>query len=258
LARRDWDAIVVGLGGIGSGALYWLARELRGNVLGLEQFGLGHERGASQDWSRIIRYSYHRPHYVRLARRAYEAWRVVEEESGESLVRRVGGLDLFPEGGAIPLEDYTSSLDVEGIPYELLAPPEMAYRWPAFRLDHGVRGLFQQDGGLVRAAEANAAHVGLAREHGGQIREGLEVEGLRSAGGEIDVRVGGARYRCGKLVIAAGAWSNELLGHLGVELPLTVTQEQVVYFEPADPEPLREARFPSWIWMDDPSFYRLT
>ena len=106
-ARRDWDAIVVGLGGIGCGALYWLARELRGDVLGIEQYELGHDRGASQDWSRIIRYSYHRPHYVRFARSAYEAWRVVEEESRETLVVPVGGLDLFPEGGAIPLDDYT-------------------------------------------------------------------------------------------------------------------------------------------------------
>lgn len=255
LPRRDWDAIVLGLGGIGSGALYWLARELRGDVLGLEQFELGHERGASQDWSRIIRYSYHRPHYVRLARRAYDAWRVVEEESGETLVTRVGGLDLFPAGGAIPLGDYTSSLDAEAIPYELLEAPEIVSRWPAFRLDHGVRGLFQQDGGLVRAAQANAAHVSLAREHGGQLRERCAVEGLRSAGGEIDVRAGGARYRCSKLVIAAGAWSNELLSHVGVELPLTVTQEQVVYWQPEDVELLREGRFPIWIWMDDPSFY---
>jgi sarcosine oxidase len=255
LPRRDWDTIVVGLGGIGSGALYWLARELRGDVLGLEQFDLGHDRGASQDWSRIIRYSYHRPHYVRLARQAYETWRVVEEESGESLVATVGGLDLFPEGCAIPLEDYTSSLDAEGVPYELIGAREIAHRWPAFRLEPGVRGLFQAEGGLVRAALANAAHARLAREYGAEIRERHEVEALRSARGEIDVLAGGKRYRCGKLVIAGGAWSNELLSHLGVELPLTVTQEQVVYWQPVDPEPLREGRFPIWIWMDDPSFY---
>ena len=34
--RRDWDAIVVGLGAIGSGAAYWLARERGDRVLGLE------------------------------------------------------------------------------------------------------------------------------------------------------------------------------------------------------------------------------
>ena len=58
--RRDWRVIVVGLGGIGSGAAYWLARRFGPDVLGLEQFELGHANGASQDHSRIIRYSYHR------------------------------------------------------------------------------------------------------------------------------------------------------------------------------------------------------
>ena len=70
--RNEWDAIVVGLGAIGSGAAYWLSRRLGDRVLGLEQFELGHANGAGQDHSRIIRLSYHRPDYVRLARRAYE------------------------------------------------------------------------------------------------------------------------------------------------------------------------------------------
>ena len=49
---------VVGLGGLGSAAAYWLAR--RGaDVTGFEQFELGHVRGASHDHSRIIRRTYH-------------------------------------------------------------------------------------------------------------------------------------------------------------------------------------------------------
>ena len=93
---RDWDAIVVGLGGIGSGAAYWLSRRLGDRVLGLEQFELGHSLGAGQDHSRIIRLSYHRPDYVRLARRAYATWAEVEAESGTQVVFRTGGLDVGP------------------------------------------------------------------------------------------------------------------------------------------------------------------
>ena len=52
---KHYEAIVVGCGGLGSAALYWLSRELGGSVLGIEQFKLGHGRGASQDHSRIIR-----------------------------------------------------------------------------------------------------------------------------------------------------------------------------------------------------------
>jgi sarcosine oxidase len=191
--RRDWDVIVLGLGGIGSGALYWLSRDLRGDVLGIEQFEPGHDRGGSQDHHRIIRYSYHRPCYVKLARGAYQAWRAVEEESGETLVAPVGGLDLFPAGGVIPLDDYTSSLDIEGIPFELLDAARVRERWPAFRVDDGTVGLYQRDGGYVRAAAGNAAHVALASEHGARLATGAPVEALEARGGEVTVAAGGVR-----------------------------------------------------------------
>ena len=58
--RRDVDVVVVGLGGLGSATAWQLAR--RGaRVVGLEQFELGHDRGASHDTSRILRHSYHTP-----------------------------------------------------------------------------------------------------------------------------------------------------------------------------------------------------
>lgn len=53
-----YDAIVVGLGGAGSAALYHLAAKGL-NVLGLEQFTLAHELGSSHGQTRIIRGAYH-------------------------------------------------------------------------------------------------------------------------------------------------------------------------------------------------------
>jgi sarcosine oxidase len=49
-----------------------------------------------------------------------------------------------------------------------------------------------------------------------------------------------------------------VLAMLGTRrLPLTITKEQVVYFDVARPQDLAPERFPVWIWMDDPSFYGL-
>ena len=112
---EEFDAIVVGLGALGSAAACRLAA--RSSVLGLEQFELGHDRGASQDHSRITRLSYHTPGYVRLAKRAYEAWAELERDTGEPLIVRTGGLDLWPAGAAIPMPDYTSSLSAEQVPF---------------------------------------------------------------------------------------------------------------------------------------------
>lgn len=46
--KTNYEYIVLGCGGIGSGAAYWLARRAGSEVLGLEQFTLGHDHGGSQ------------------------------------------------------------------------------------------------------------------------------------------------------------------------------------------------------------------
>ena len=246
---------MLGLGGIGSGAFYWLARRLGDQVLGIEQFALGHENGGSQDHSRIIRYSYHEPIYVRLAERAYRNWAAVEADVGVPLVHRCGGLDLFPENCAIGSGDYTDSLATCSIPFEWLGASEIRRRWPAFEIPDTVCGLFQVDGGLVAAAEANAAHRKVARAAGARIVENAEVTSVRAEAGEVEVAAGERVYRARRLVVTAGAWSAGLLAQLGVGLPLTVTREQVAYFAAPDLEPFRPDRFPVWIWMDEPCFY---
>jgi sarcosine oxidase len=55
--------------------------------------------------------------------------------------------------------------------------------------------------------------------------------------------------------VAADAWTNQLLEPLGVTLPLSVTLEQVTWFAPKDPAAFEPARFPIWIWLDQPGFY---
>ena len=92
--KRDFEYVIVGCGGVGSAAAYWLTREDGGDVLALEQYHLGHERGGSEDHSRIIRLSYHAPVYTALTPHTYTAWAEVEEESGTRLVIKAGGLDL--------------------------------------------------------------------------------------------------------------------------------------------------------------------
>ena len=254
--RREYAVAVVGLGGIGSGAAYWLSRRLGSDVLGLEQFELGHSNGASQDHSRIIRLSYHRPDYVRLARRAYATWADVEAEAGVRIVTRTGGLDLWPPGARIPMSDYAQSLTAESVPFELLDTAETIRRWPQWRLPDDTTTIFQADGGLADPNRANAAHQRLARAHGATLLERTAVTGLRDVDGAIDIDTEAAgTFRAGRVVLAADAWTNELLASFGRRLPLTITREQVTYYACPDPALFAPERFPVWIWMDEPSFY---
>ena len=65
-----YDAIVVGVGGMGSATVYHLARS-GCNVLGLERFGIAHAFGSSHGSTRIIRLAYSEgSEYVPLLRAA--------------------------------------------------------------------------------------------------------------------------------------------------------------------------------------------
>ena len=209
-ARRD--VVVVGLGALGSAAAWALARA-GARVLGLEQFELGHARGASHDHARIIRRSYHTP------------------------------------------GPYRASLEAGGVPYQWLDAAEVMRRWPAFRLDPGVRDLWQPDAGMVPAAHGTRLLQRLAAGHGATLVDRTPVTGVRDLGGAVEVQAAGATWRAGRLLLCADAWTGDLLAQLDAELPLVVTQEQFSYFRPADPAPFAVGRFPVWIWMDDPSFY---
>jgi sarcosine oxidase len=253
--RKEFDVAVVGLGGIGSGAAYWAAKRAGAQVLGLERFELGHGNGASQDHSRIIRLSYHRADYVRFAEDAYAAWAVVEEESGQQLVYVTGGLDLYPAGATRSSEDHRAALEEAGVGYEWLDSAETMRRYPQWRLSDDVRVLYQARSGIAAAAKANATHRRLAESLGATLIPNARVTQVRETGGMYELDTEAGTYRAERLIVAADAWTNELLEQLWRRVDLTVTQEQVTYYDAADPDAFAPERFPVWIWMGEPSFY---
>ncbi len=252
----SYDVVIVGLGGIGSAAACWAASRPGIRVLGLEQFTFDHPHGASDDVSRIIRLSYHRPDYVRLARRAYETWAEVEDLAGARIVTKTGGLDFFPPGAAIEAVDYISAMSVEDVPFDSLDTGEVGRRWPQWTLPDDTQILYQADSGIADPSAGNAAHRHLALAAGATLRELSRVTAIHDADGELVVETAaGGRVTAGSVILAADAWTNELLASFAIELPLTITQEQVAWFNSADLASFSPERFPIWIWMDDPSFY---
>jgi sarcosine oxidase len=254
--KRDFDAIVLGLGGIGSAALYWLARRAGGEVLGLEQFSLGHSLGASQDHSRIIRLSYDDPAYTALTPHTFIHWREVEAESGVQLVHRTGSL-VFGSGdhpqGEIGL--YAAAMHTAGIPFERLTPGEAMRRFPQFRLQESDQALYSAHDGFVDPGKANAVHINLARARGATILEDTPVQRLRPLEDGVALETAQGTFSARRLVIAASAWTNKVLDGVGRKLPLTVTEEQVTYFSTPHLRQFAPERFPVWIWHGEDCFY---
>lgn len=248
------DLAVVGLGALGSSTAWHAAsRGLR--VVGIEAFGPGHDRGASHDTSRIIRHSYHTPAYVALTFGAFNDWARLEDETGERFVTVTGGLDLYPPDAAISVHDYTTSMDAHDVAYDVLDAEAVSQRWPAFALPDGTTAIHQARTGIVPAAVGTAAMARRAGELGAALHYDTHVEAIVPGADGVDLFTADGVVSAGRVVVTADAWTAGLLAPLGLDLPLTVTEEQVTYFAPAQPGQFRSDAFPVWIWMDEPSYY---
>lgn len=239
------DLIVLGAGAVGSAAAYHAARRnLR--VIVLEQFEIDHQRGSSYGASRIIRYAYDYPAYVELARAAYPAWAELEREAGETLVYPTGGVDLGRRGEP-SFEATLSTLQATNIPFELLDHSEAQRRFPQFRLDEDMLLLYQAEAAILPASRCVRAHVRLATEYGAVIHTGEPVLSVNLRDHGVTVRTGQQTYSAAALVMAAGAWANDLLTPLGFPLPLQPVQCQENYFAPAHPADFEIGAMPVFI-----------
>jgi sarcosine oxidase len=198
-----YDVVVVGVGAMGSAALYHLAR--RGTrALGLERFDVPHEHGSSHGFTRIIRLAYfEHPDYVPLVRRAYELWRELEEEAGEPLLHVTG----IVEGGERILEGALRSCAEHGLPHELLDGRELGRRFPAYRLPPQMTVVYQPDGGFLRAERCVVAHVSGALARGALVRARERVLEWRETGAGFLVHTDRGEVATDRLVLTAGAWS---------------------------------------------------
>lgn len=255
--RTDYNHIVLGCGGIGAGALFWLARRAGGDVLGLEQFKLFHHNGSSQDRSRIIRLIYHKRDYARLMPHAYAAWETVEAESGVRIVTQTGGVMVVFAGTEHEqkIDVYAESLAETGATYEWMDRAELRRRFPQFTPEAEVRAFYQEKSGLVDPQHGNGAHIALARGHGATILDECPVQSIAPTADGVEVRTAQGTFACQKLIVTAGAWSGELLKSVGLELPLRVSQEQVTYFSTPHLKEFSAGRFPIWQWKDASSYY---
>ncbi|HEY9868692.1 MAG TPA: N-methyl-L-tryptophan oxidase [Candidatus Obscuribacterales bacterium] len=239
---NEFDVIVVGAGAMGSAAAYHLACDGR-SVLLVEQFEIGHNRGASHGHSRIIRLSYDHPTYVRLSKLSYALWAELEADAGEKVITTTGGLDLSKPGHPA-FEACISSMNEVGIDYELLDAAEIRRRYPQFRIEPGTVGAFQKDAGILNPSQCVPLMVRMAEKHGATILDRTGVTGFHFDEDSIEVACGDRKYRSAKLVITPGPWAEPLLSKIGLAVPVRVTEERYVFFRPPDPELFSIGRFP--------------
>ncbi len=243
-AGLDADVAVVGLGSMGSQALWQLAR--RGvRAIGFEQFEPGHDRGAGHGETRIIRSCYAEgPQYVPLLQAAFPIWRQLEEESGRELLNENGALFLGrPDAGFV--KEARATADAYDLPYEMLDAGAVERRYPPHHVEPGEIGFLDRRAGYLRPELAVTAAIARAVQLGAELVTGSRVESVEERGDAAEVRTAGRTYRAGQAIVAVGAWVDRLLPAL--HLPVWVERQVMTWYPARRPEEFVPERFPIFI-----------
>ena len=247
------DVVIVGLGAMGSAALYQTTRR-GGTAIGIDQFEPPHDRGSSHGESRITRQAIGEGDaYVPLALRSHEIWRELEAHTGQSLLTACGGLILGrPSNAAIHGQtDFVGNTIGAarrfGIPHEVLTPDEVSRRFPQCRLVGDETCYYEPGAGFLRPEACIAAQLDRARADGASVHCGQTVRRITADSKGTTVVTDSATYSAGHVIVTAGAWMPELLGD-GFSKLLRVYQQTMYWFAPEDASAFGQGRFPIFIW----------
>ncbi len=237
------EIVVVGAGIHGLCAALELRRRGR-EVLVLDRFAEGHDRGGSHGEARITRSSYHDRRYVELSRRMHrEAWPRLEAELGQQLVHPTPGLFFGPADG--PFRAFLDATLAAGVEVEEIAQDEAAARFAMLRFERGDRVMLDHTAGVLAAARTLDGLRGWLHEHGVEVRHGCEVTALQSRSDRVELATGGTTICAARVVVAAGAWIGQLLPEWRPQL-VTLRQEVGYVDVEADTADLSCGRFPVW------------
>lgn len=244
----DAEVLVVGVGSMGSQALWQLAR--RGvDVLGIERFQPGHDRGSGHGESRIIRSCHQEgPQYGPLIEAAWPLWRELTAESARPILTENGMLVLARAGDPLFADDSALG-DSRGFPYQLLSREECEARYPQHRLSPDDAAFLDLQGGFLRPETAISAAAALAQRHGARLVTDTRVEQVVEREGMVEVTTSAGTLRGRRAIIAAGAWTDRVLPQAG--LRVQVERRAMFWFRPADPAAFTPDRFPAFIRVTD-------
>jgi sarcosine oxidase len=241
MTKRSYDVIVIGVGAMGSAALFHLARRGRA-ALGLERFDIPHDRGSSHGITRIIRLAYHEhPSYVPLLRRAYELWHELERIAGITLLHTTGSIDAGPPASSV-VKGALESCHLHDLPHEALTSTELTNRFPGYRLPKDFLAVLQPQGGFLLPELCISYHVIGAQAAGAEVHAREEVLGWEPSARGVVVTTDRGVYEAEKVILSAGAWLGKLVPSLS---GFAVPERQVLaWLQPLRSELFRPDRFP--------------
>jgi sarcosine oxidase len=240
--KKTYDVAVIGLGAMGSAAMYHLSKQGLA-VVGLDQYHPPHNLGSTHGDTRITRLAIGEgSEYVPLVKRSHQLWRDLEKETGENLFVSSGGLVLANKGNAF-LQQTIASAREYGIKHEILSAAAVKKEYPMFDIADDTSAFYEASAGYLFPEKIVAAHLRLAGENGATLLFESTVQKIDPEKKTIKTSEG--QFRAEKIIIAAGAWTGEILPETKALLRI---YRQLLYWFPIEKGYNEFSAMPVFIW----------
>lgn len=262
---RTCDIMVIGLGAMGSAALYQLSQRAGSRkIIGLDKFAPPHPFGSTHGESRITRQAIGEGRvYTPLSLRSYEIWRQLEHDTGEKCLTVTGGLIMAsPSGYQLHgrnnfLEETVLAAVRYGITkHEILLAHDIRRRFPQFFLQGDEEAYYEYEAGILHPENCIRANLKRALESNPnvQARTGNEIIGIKPRGDSVMVFADNRIYEAGQVILTVGPWLKHLLAKRYHGL-FGIYRQVMYWFHPRESiVPYEVGNFPVFIWQFDGGF----
>jgi sarcosine oxidase len=248
---------IIGGGVMGLMTAYYAA-PLASSVTILDKSRVGDPGTASFALTRSVRNDYLDPQYSRLAFEARQLWQDLQAVAGERLLVDCGCLNLVkasvtPDVDASYAVRSFAVLEELHLRREAFSGAELTARFPQFAADGGWLDV---DAGFADVAAVTAMLRSAVPARGVDLREDVQIRGIRRSGGCWQVETGAGPVESDVLVITAGLGTNDLLGLIpgcSVRFPLSPDRPvQSKYFipDPSCRDLFTERALPVFAYLD--------
>jgi sarcosine oxidase len=250
---HKYDIIILGLGAMGSAALYQLARQSQA-VLGIDQFSPPHIYGSTHGDTRITRQAIGEgEQYTPLALRSYELWKEIEDKTRENLLTITGGLIISKHQSDFLVNTMNAAKKYH-IHHEVLEASKLRIKFPQFNVQDDDLGFYEFNAGFLRPEKCVTTQLLLAQQYGAHIHQNEIIENFEEINENcIRVKTNQGEYQIKKLIITAGAWLPNILEEIYAKL-FTVTRQVLFWFDIQNAfESFSQGHFPVFIYKPNPS-----
>lgn len=225
--------VVIGGGVMGASIAFHLAEAGVPDVLLLERGALG--GGSTVKAAGGVRAQFSDPINIALGMRGLEAFEDFPNRPGQVIdLHQPGYLFLLTDPDQVRVYEESVALQNSmGVPSRMLSPEEAKALSPAIDTAGVLAAAFHARDGYCSPESVVLGYATGARRHGATVLTGVDVTGIRVADGRIEaVLTDRGEVRTGSVVCAAGAWSKQIGGMAGVDLPIEPLRRQILVTEP--------------------------